>query len=37
MCGNESHEKETKHSHASVDDLLHITAGNLDWSASKAS
>ena len=27
---NESHEKETKHIHASAD-LLHIRIGNLDW------
>ena len=29
-CGNERHEKETKHTHASADDLLHIRIGNLD-------
>ena len=31
MCDNESHEKETKHIHASAADLLHIRIGNLDW------
>ena len=36
-CDNESHEKETKHIHASAADLLHIRIGNLDWSASEAS
>ena len=30
LCGNESHEKETKHIHASTADLLHIRTGNLD-------
>ena len=30
-CGNESHEKETKHIHASAADFLHISIGNLDW------
>ena len=30
-CGNETHEKETKHIHASAADLLHIKIGNLDW------
>ena len=30
-CGNESHEKETNHIHASVVDLLHIRIGNLNW------
>ena len=35
--GNESHEKKTKHIHASAADLLHIRIGNLDWSAMKAS
>ena len=29
MCGNESHEKETKHIHASAADLLHIRIGNF--------
>ena len=29
-CGNESHEKVTKHIHASAADLLHIRIGNLD-------
>ena len=29
-CGNESHEKETKHMHVSAADLLH-GIGNLDW------
>ena len=28
---NESHEKKTKHIHASGADLLHIRIGNLDW------
>ena len=28
---NESHEKKTKHIHASAADLLHIRIGNLDW------
>ena len=31
MCGNASHEKETKHNQASAADLLHIRLGNLDW------
>ena len=35
-CGNEIHEKETKHSHTSAADLLHITIGNLDWCAREA-
>ena len=35
--GNESHEKKTKHIHASAADLLHIRIGNLDWSAMEAS
>ena len=30
-CGNESHEKETKHTHASAADLLLIRIGSLDW------
>ena len=30
-CGNEGHEKETKHIHTSAVDLLHIRIGNLDW------
>ena len=30
-CGNESHEKETKHIHASAIDLLHIRIVNFDW------
>ena len=30
-CGNESHEKETKHIHTSAANLLHIRIGNLDW------
>ena len=30
-CGNDSHEKETKHIHASAADLLHIRIGSLDW------
>ena len=30
-CCNESHEKETKHIHASADNLLHIRIGNLNW------
>ena len=30
MCGNENHDKETKHIHASAADLLHIRIGNLD-------
>ena len=30
-CGNESHEKKTKHIYASVPDLLHIRIGNLNW------
>ena len=29
-CGNESHEKETKHIHASAAGLLYIRIGNLD-------
>ena len=29
--GNESHEKETKHFHASATNLLHISIGNLNW------
>ena len=37
LCGNESLDKETKHIHASVADLLHIRTGNLDWSAREAS
>ena len=37
VCGNENHEKETKHIHASATDLLHITIGNLDWRAREAS
>ena len=28
---NESHEKETKHIHASATHLLHIRTGNLNW------
>ena len=28
---NESHEKKTKHIHASAADLLHIRIGNFDW------
>ena len=36
-CGNESHEKETKHIHTSAADLLHIKIGNLGWSAKEAS
>ena len=36
-CGNESHEKETKHNHASAADLLHIRIGSLDWSPREAS
>ena len=31
MCGNESHQNETKHSHTSAADLLHIRIENLDW------
>ena len=31
MCGNESHEKETKHIYASAANLLHIRIGNLNW------
>ena len=31
MCGNKSHEKETKHIHASADNLLQIRIGSLDW------
>ena len=30
-CGNESHEKETKHIHALPTDLLDIRIGNLNW------
>ena len=30
-CGNECHQKETKYSHASAVDLLHIRIENLDW------
>ena len=30
-CGNENHEKETKHIHASAADLLHIRVRNFDW------
>ena len=33
-CGNESHEKETKHIHASAADLFMLTRkkkGNLNW------
>ena len=30
-CGNESHEKETKHFYASAADLLHIRIGDLNW------
>ena len=30
-CGNESHEKEIKHIHASAVDLLHTRIGDLDW------
>ena len=30
-CGNENHEKKTKHTHASSVDLLHNRIGNLDW------
>ena len=30
-CGNESHDKETKHIYSSAADLLHITIGNLNW------
>ena len=29
--GNESHEKETKHTQASAANLLHIRIGNLGW------
>ena len=29
--GNESHEKETKHIHASAANLSHIKIGNLTW------
>ena len=35
--GNESHEKETKHIHASAADLLHIRVRNLNWSVREAS
>ena len=31
MCGNESHEKETKHMNTSVANLSDIRIGNLDW------
>ena len=31
MCGNESHEKETKHTYASAANLLHIRIGNINW------
>ena len=34
-CGNENHEKETKHIYASADDLLHIRIGNLNWCKNK--
>ena len=30
-CGNESHEKETKHIYVSAADLLNIRIGNLNW------
>ena len=30
-CGNESHEKETEHSHTSAADLLRIRIRNLDY------
>ena len=30
-CGNESHEKETKHIYASAANRLHIRIENLDW------
>ena len=30
-CGNEDHEKKTKHINASAEDLLHFRIGNLDW------
>ena len=30
-CGNERHEKEPQHIHASAADLLHIRIGNIDW------
>ena len=36
-CGNESHEIETKHNHASAADLLHIRIGSLDNSAREVS
>ena len=36
-CGNESHEKETKHNHASAADLSHNRIGNLNWSEREAS
>ena len=29
-CGNESHEKKTKHIYASAADLLHIRMGNIN-------
>ena len=35
--GNENHEKETKHIHASAANLLHIKIGNLNWSTREAS
>ena len=35
--GNESSEKETKHIHNLVADLLHVRIGNLDCSAREAS
>ena len=31
VCDSVRHEKETKHTHASASDLLHIKKGNLDW------
>ena len=37
ICGNESHEKETKQIYASAVDLLHIRIENLDWRARVAS
>ena len=30
-CGNESHEKDTKHIYASATNLLRIRKGNLNW------
>ena len=36
-CGNESHETETKHIHASAANILHIRVENLDWSAREVS